>query len=200
MFKSLIALPSLNDFETTPANGTETDKPLLAALDENENLLVPFDYSGEKQDTEAPIATLLSGFTEIDAEFPPQGVPLKLRERLGQGQNGDSLIRVFTLDGRPLPPLRKVTNDGTIFGLIDADSSVMRLECSAVHPPSLRKVCDLKGLAPYPGTPVVPRIAPRKESLLRFRCMAFVRRTTPSRTRATRRTRTRTSTAMGEKS
>src|SRR5262249_33619053 len=129
VFKTLIALPAPTVFQPTANNGNETDHDMYGALDLDGNLLLPFDFSGQVDKTHASVGTLLHGFSMMNAEAnSPPGIPASLRARIAMQGDRDTRVRVFTPDGKPLPPLRKVTDDGDLFGLVDADLSLIRIQ------------------------------------------------------------------------
>ncbi len=127
VFRQFTVLPPANVFADV-VSGAVTE--LLATVDGGNNLLVPFDYWGEgiksvlAEDPGSPVAIFLEG----GAELPAQGAgdPDGILDVIAAQPSPFEFVRSFTLDGRPLPPLLRVTSDGELFGTADAVESVLR--------------------------------------------------------------------------
>lgn len=128
VFEQLTVLPPVNSFADA-LTGTATQ--LLATVDGGGNLLVPFDYWGGGANSVlaetpgAPTAVLVEG----TAEIPAMGAidPNTIAEVVAAQSNPSSFLRAFTLNGRPLPPLLRITASGGLFGSVDAVESVVRI-------------------------------------------------------------------------
>lgn len=120
LFQQFTVLPSPNDFKDIAAHlaaGTATQA--LATLDGAGNLLVPINWvDALPKGPGFPVAALVNGTLNVDAF---QGTP-------GAVDVAVDDVRSFTIDGKPLPPLIRVTTDGnTVFGTSDAALSVIRV-------------------------------------------------------------------------
>lgn len=117
-FGKFTVLPPPNDFADL-ADGSTSE--IQATLDATGSLLLPFDYLGVlPSGIGAPIARLVKGTTSIDAFTASPGQPLVIP--------CSDLVRSFTLDGRPLPPLLRVDETGRILlGTADGDLGIIRI-------------------------------------------------------------------------
>ncbi len=128
VFEKLTVLPPANVFADV-VTGTLTE--IFATVDGGNNLLVPFDYWGGGVKTVlaetpgSPVAIFLDG----QADVPALGAldPNTLPDVLAAKTDPSRFVRSFTLDGRPLPPLLRVTSTGGLFGTADAVESVLRV-------------------------------------------------------------------------
>jgi 6-phosphogluconolactonase (cycloisomerase 2 family) len=106
---------------------------MLATVDGGGNLLVPLDHWGGGGGNSvlastpgAPDAILLGGSADIPAQGA--GDVNTILQVLSAQPNPERFARSFTLDGRPLPPLLRLTATGQVFGTSDAVSSVLRFQ------------------------------------------------------------------------
>jgi len=152
VFDRFLVLPEANRFESTASGHAPQDVEVFAAEDLEGNILIPLNFSAQKQNTSLPIATLLAAASETPSATGG-GIPGKIRDLLA-GRNRQ--FRVFTLDGKPLPPLVRAGADGMLYGLADADGSVLRIAITEKGGASgggkLFKTDMLR--ASYPGGPL----------------------------------------------
>ncbi len=119
VFRKFTVLPAPNVFGNV-VSGTATK--LLATLDGDQNLIVPFDYlSVLPQGVGAPVARFLTGSTDVDAFGGQPGLqPIVIPS--------SDYVRSFTIDGRPLPPLLRVDASGRVlFGTADGARGILRI-------------------------------------------------------------------------
>ena len=127
VFEQFTVLPLPNNFADL-VDGTTSE--IHATVDGSGSLLVPFDYWGSglrsvlAETPGAPIATFVEGAASIPADGA--GDSHTILQVVSQQRQPSSFVRSFTLDGRPLPPLLRVTDAGSLFGTVDAASSVLR--------------------------------------------------------------------------
>lgn len=127
-FQQFTVLPVPNSFADA-AQGTLTE--LRATVDGGGDLLVPFDYWGGGANSVlaetpgAPVAILLKGSTDLPAQGA--GDDQSILEVVGAQDEPSKFVRSFTLKGRPLPPLLRLTETGELIGASDAVESVLRL-------------------------------------------------------------------------
>ncbi|MCC6766760.1 MAG: beta-propeller fold lactonase family protein [Deltaproteobacteria bacterium] len=101
-----------------------------ATVDGGGNLLVPLDHWGQglasvlAETPGAQVAILLTGTADVAAQGA--GDPNTILQVLAAQASPERYVRSFTLDGRPLPPLLRLTNVGELFGTSDAAESVLR--------------------------------------------------------------------------
>lgn len=117
VFEQFTVLPTANVVADL-ANGTA--QRILATVDGGQNLLIPLEHSAILPlGPAAPVARFLSGQSDIEA-FSGGGQPLAIP--------APSYVRSYTLDGRPLPPLLRVSDAGNeLYGTADAIESVIRI-------------------------------------------------------------------------
>jgi 6-phosphogluconolactonase (cycloisomerase 2 family) len=128
IFEQFTVLPKPKNVKEL-IDGTETE--VLATVDGTGSLLVPLDYWGDgvqsvlAEDPGAPVAIFLEG----GAALPAQGAgdPNSILDVLSAQPSPSDFLRSFTLDGRPLPPLLRLTDFGSLFGSADAVESVIRI-------------------------------------------------------------------------
>jgi 6-phosphogluconolactonase (cycloisomerase 2 family) len=131
VFQHFTVLPTPNDVHTQ----STTPARVLATVDLGGNLLIPFDHTGGvvlPEGPGAPVARFLRG----DSTYPAfsgsptptlsQSVATALTVTIPNATS-DDLLRSFTVDGRPLPPLLRLDDSGIVMGTTDADRSVLRL-------------------------------------------------------------------------
>lgn len=126
IFHQFTVLPPPNVFSDLLSGATTR---VLATVDGDGDLLVPFHYVAVlPAGIGAPIARLLEGQSGIEA-FSGGGMPVDIPS--------PDYVRSFTLDGRPLPPLLRVNDTGSVlFGTADAAESVLRIaRTDGVNPP-----------------------------------------------------------------
>jgi len=128
VFHQLTVLPPANNFDRL-ADMLQSE--VLATVDGGGNLLIPLDYWGSgvssvlAERPGAPVAIFLEGSASIDAFSSDPGTSIS--EVLRSQAYPSSFVRSFTLDGRPLPPLLRMTADGSLLGTADAVESVLRI-------------------------------------------------------------------------
>jgi 6-phosphogluconolactonase (cycloisomerase 2 family) len=128
VFEQFTVLPHPNSYLDAASNGVAQ---LRATVDGSGSLLVPFDYWGGgaksvlAETPGAPVAIFLEG----TAEIPAMGAsdPITIQHKLAAQSSPSSFVRSFTLNGRPLPPLLRVTSSGGLFGTADAVESALRI-------------------------------------------------------------------------
>ncbi len=129
MFGSFTVLPPLNDVSKLVAN-----QQVLATLDGNDNVLIPLDHRGARA-AYPTLAVFERGIGTFCARRPfldvgPVYVCLGARwnRALANGPRTANLLQAFTMDGHRILPALGVDDDGALFGVSDADLSVLRLE------------------------------------------------------------------------
>lgn len=128
IFRKFTVLPAATNFSDL-ANGIVTE--VLATVDGGNNLLVPLDYWGGgtkavlAETPGAPVAIFLEGQADVPALGA--GDATTLPQALAAQIDPSRFVRSFTFDGRPLPPLLRVTSNGGLFGTADAVESVLRV-------------------------------------------------------------------------
>lgn len=127
VFEKFSVMPPANKFSDL-IDGDATE--LLATIDGGGNLMMPFDYWNDgvdptlAQNPGSPVAIVLTGSIELFA-FGNAGPTIA--DQLLLESDPSSFLRSFTLDGRPLPPLLRLTGTGEVLGTSDAAGSVIRI-------------------------------------------------------------------------
>lgn len=128
VFGKFTVLPAATNFSDL-ANGIVME--VLATVDGGNNLLVPLDYWGGGANSVladtpgSPVAVFLEG--ELSAPAMGAGDVNTVADVLASQSSRSRFVRSFTFDGRPLPPLLRVTSNGGLFGTADAVESVLRV-------------------------------------------------------------------------
>ncbi len=127
VFKYFTVLPRPNEVQDllkpTPKN------PLLMTLDGDDDLLIPFDHTSvlpntsNSQSQGVPVAIFEQGF----GKFKAFKSGTTIAQALAVAPARDTLLRSFSADGRPLPPLLRLDDRGGLFGTADAAQSVLRV-------------------------------------------------------------------------
>jgi 6-phosphogluconolactonase (cycloisomerase 2 family) len=130
VFGHFIVLPKPNDVflqSTMPSR-------MLLTVDYYGNILVPLDHTGGTVLPEGPGAPVARFLTANSAYPAAEGGLVGLSDALAAALNhpmtpvtSEELMRSFTIDGRPLPPLLRIDDSGNLFGTTDADRSVLRV-------------------------------------------------------------------------
>lgn len=117
VFKQFTVLPPANDFGDL-VSGAATE--MRATLDGSGSILIPFDYRQVLPlGPGMPVARLIAGTSSIDAFSANPGQPIVVPA---------GYVRSFTTDGRPLPPLLRVTDLGDqLFGATDGAVAIVRI-------------------------------------------------------------------------
>jgi hypothetical protein len=120
-FQQFTVLPPPNPFQTIVDALTAnppTPTQALATLDGNGDLLVPVDWTGSIAGSGVPIATLVTATLNVNAF---QSMP-------GPVHVAPDDVHSFTTDGKPLPPLIRVSDAGdSVIGTTDTAFSVIRV-------------------------------------------------------------------------
>jgi hypothetical protein len=135
VFKTFTILPRPNDVQALldPSSVPLPERqPLLMTVDGGGNLLIPLDHTrwlpntAGSQSAGVPVAIFQQGEGKFPAFEKP---PIRsIADALAAAPEPDTLVRAFTLDGRPLPPLLRVDAKGYLFGTADTARSVLRIQ------------------------------------------------------------------------
>jgi len=121
VFQQFTVLPPPNPFQTIVDALTAnppTPTQALATLDASGDLLVPVDWTGSIFGSGVPLARLVTATLNVNA-FQATPGPLHV---------GPDDVRSFTIDGKPLPPLIRVSDSGdSVVGTTDSAFSVIRV-------------------------------------------------------------------------
>lgn len=159
-FSHFTALPRPNSFGELARTSQGSIVPIVATVDGSGSLLIPFYYwaNGEPgsplpDGPGAERARIVRGAINLATGSEP-GAPT-ISEAVAGSPDPDSLVRAFTLDGRPLDPLLRVSASGRLIGSIDAVDSVIRIERESQGTPlfdiSDRLVQSGKGILELPN-------------------------------------------------
>ena len=135
VFETFTILPRPNDVQVLLAPGSVPPperQPLLMTVDGGGNLLIPLDHTRwlpntvGSQSAGVPVAIFQQG----EGKFPAfKSQPNRsIADALAAAPEPDTLVRAFTVDGRPLPPLLRVDAKGYLFGTADSAQSVLRIQ------------------------------------------------------------------------
>ena len=151
VFKQFTILPRPNDVQVLLAPGSvplPERQPLLMTVDGGGNLLIPLDHTrwlpntAGSQSAGVPVAIFQQG----EGKFPAfKSQPNRsIADALAAAREPNTLVRAFTLDGRPLPPLLHVDAKGYLFGTADTARSVLRIQRLVCKPQPIggNPVCD----------------------------------------------------------
>jgi hypothetical protein len=180
-FEKFVVLPEPNNFGTQ----VNKDDAVLMTLDGGNNLLIPLDHGSvlpAPGPLSLPVARFESGIGLFAASSTLAG---KISEKLAAAKAAYAdqmadIVRSFSIEGRPLPPLLRVDDQGALFGTTDAALSVLRIAQSYEHPPgTMNQIHDLQHLLKPPAGPqsgTRPIVIKNTKLCLFGLCVVFTRR------------------------